>query len=130
MLYRKSYQREKILELLRGTKTHPTADWIYQKLKDDLPDLSLGTVYRNLKVLAKQGQIQKLPFGSTYDRFDGNAAPHYHIVCQRCGSVHDLEMPEIEDLNRRAEESSSFTVTHHRVDFFGICQKCQTENNS
>lgn len=128
MQYRKSRQREKILTLLRSTKSHPTADWIYHALKDDMPDLSLGTVYRNLRVLMEQGQIQKLPFGSTHDRFDGNAAPHYHIVCEGCGIVEDLEMPHLPEINNKAEQMSSFTIYRHRIDFFGLCKKCRNES--
>ena len=80
MQHRKSRQRERILLLLRKTASHPTAEWVYMKLKKEIPDLSLGTVYRNLKVLMEQGQIQKLPAGSVFDRFEGNIAPHYHLI--------------------------------------------------
>ena len=74
--YRKSKQRQKILGLLKATKSHPTASWIYEKLKHEFPSLSLGNVYRNLSILVEQGCIQELKFGSTFDRYDGNVNPH------------------------------------------------------
>jgi Fe2+ or Zn2+ uptake regulation protein len=125
MEYRKSQQRERILEILKETKSHPTADWIYMRLKEEIPDLSLGTVYRNLKVLMEQGHIQKLPFGSTFDRFEAKIAPHYHLVCEKCGLVEDFEMPQYSSINSQAEKMSAFKISRHRIDFFGLCEKCQ-----
>ena len=125
MEYRKSQQRERILEILKETKSHPTADWIYMKLKEEIPELSLGTVYRNLKVLMDQGLIQKLPFGSTFDRFEAKIAPHYHLVCEKCGVVEDFEMPQYSEINVQAEKMSAFKISRHRIDFFGLCEKCQ-----
>jgi Fur family peroxide stress response transcriptional regulator len=125
MEYRRSQQRERILEILKETKVHPTADWVYKKLKEEIPDLSLGTVYRNLKVLAEQGHIQKLPLGSTFDRFDAKIAPHYHLVCEKCGLIEDFEMPQYSDINQKAEKISTFKISRHRIDFFGLCKKCQ-----
>ena len=125
MQYRRSQQRDRILEILKETRSHPTADWIYKKLKEEIPELSLGTVYRNLNVLIAQGHIQKLPFGSTFDRFEAKIAPHYHLVCEKCGTVIDFEMPEYTDINKKAETMSSFKISRHRIDFFGLCEKCQ-----
>jgi Fur family transcriptional regulator, peroxide stress response regulator len=125
MEYRRSRQRDRILEILKETKVHPTADWVYKKLKEEIPYLSLGTVYRNLKVLAEQGHIQKLPFGSTFDRFEAKIAPHYHLVCEKCGLVEDFEMPQYSDINQKAEKISTFKISRHRIDFFGLCKKCQ-----
>lgn len=129
MQYRKSRQRERILEVLRETDSHPTADWIYRKLKDEIPELSLGTIYRNLKVLMDQGLILKLPFGSTYDRYDGQTAPHSHLICEKCGYVEDIDLPEYAEMKQRIEKMSSFTVTHHRFDFLGLCKKCRSTSN-
>jgi Fe2+ or Zn2+ uptake regulation protein len=128
MEYRKSQQRERILKILKETKSHPTADWIYMRLKEEIPELSLGTVYRNLKVLMDQGLIQKLPFGSTFDRFEAKIAPHYHLVCEKCGLVEDFEMPQYAAINSQAEKMSEFKISRHRIDFFGICGKCRKDN--
>ncbi len=125
MNHRKSRQRQRILEILNETRSHPTADWVYKKLKEEIPKLSLGTVYRNLNVLAEQGHIEKLPFGSTFDRFQAKIKPHYHLVCSRCGLVEDFHMPQYTEINKKAEKLSSFKNLHHRIDFFGLCKKCQ-----
>ena len=130
MNYRKSQQREKILSALKQTDTHPTADWVYAKLKDEIPGLSLGTVYRNLRVLIKQGHIQKLPFGSAFDRYEARITPHYHLVCEQCGRVEDFVMPHPVDINKQAQKMSRFKIRRHRIDFFGICEKCQRVNKA
>jgi Fur family transcriptional regulator, peroxide stress response regulator len=125
MKYRNSRQRQRILEILKETKSHPTADWVYNKLKEEIPELSLGTVYRNLNVLLEQGHIEKLPFGSTFDRFEAKIKPHYHLVCDKCGLVEDFDMPQYTDINKKAEKLCSFKILRHRIDFFGFCKKCQ-----
>lgn len=127
MKYRQSKQRDRILQIIRETNSHPTADWIYSKLKAEIPELSLGTIYRNLKVLMKQGHIQKLPFGSTFDRFEAKIAPHYHLVCEKCGIVKDFEMPQYSEINSKAEQMCTFKISRHRIDFFGLCEKCQSK---
>ena len=123
--YRKSPQRERILELLKHTRSHPTAEWIYGKLKKELPHLSLGTVYRNLRILEEQGEISTLTFGSSFDRFEGNTQPHYHFICTSCGTVMDLNLSIAEDLNRQANTASDATITSHRLEFYGICSECR-----
>jgi Fur family peroxide stress response transcriptional regulator len=126
MATRRSKQRERILQALQATDSHPTAEWIYQKLKPEIPNLSLGTVYRNLAILQEQGFVQKMPLGTT-DRFEGNITPHYHLVCERCGRVADIEIPMYAEINEKASTMSSFKINRHRIDFFGICEKCQNK---
>lgn len=123
--YKRSRQRERILEILRETDVHPTADWIYQRLKDEFPNLSMGTVYRNLQVLMEQGLATKIDFGSTFDRYEAKVMPHYHFVCDECGAIVDLEMPVDHELNDRARAATSFAVRRHRIEFFGICDRCR-----
>lgn len=127
--YKRSRQREKILELLQGTERHPTADWIYNELKEEFPDLSMGTVYRNLIVLIDQGLVNKIDFGSTFDRFDANVGPHYHFICEKCGAIMDLQMPVDQSLNERVNEATPFTAQRHRIEFFGICDRCKASGN-
>ncbi|TAL37490.1 MAG: transcriptional repressor [Spirochaetes bacterium] len=122
--YKRSKQRERILELLRGTHTHPSADWIYEKLKKEFSNLSMGTVYRNLTVLMEQGLIRKIDFGSTFDRFDANTANHYHFICESCGEISDVDMPFNTTLNETANRTGQFSVRHHRIEFYGTCGKC------
>jgi len=116
-----------MLELLEQTEIHPTADWLYHKLKNEFPSLSLGTVYRNLNILAEQHLIQKLPFGSTHDRYEAQKSPHYHLVCETCGCVQDFNMPHYTEINEQARKMSGFDISRHRIDFFGTCEKCHSK---
>ncbi len=130
MQHRRTLQRDRILQILREAKSHPTADWIYNRLKDEIPTLSLGTVYRNLKVLIEQDLVLRIPLGSDQDRFEAKIDPHYHLVCERCGKVIDFTMPYRSEINEQAQQFSGFKVHRHRIDFFGICETCQNENST
>ena len=125
--FRQSRQRNRILELLRSTGNHPTADWLYERLKKEFPQLSLGTVYRNLSHLIDQGLVKKIHFGSTFDRFEANVEPHYHLICESCGKILDFEMPIYNDLNEQAKKLTTFTIRHHKLEFFGMCEMCKTK---
>ncbi len=85
----------------------------------------MGTVYRNLQVLIEQGLAAKIDFGSTFDRFEAKVAPHYHFVCEGCGAIVDLDIPVDDALNERVREATSFAVRRHRIEFFGICDRCR-----
>lgn len=111
--------------MLTATATHPTANCLYDRMKKDFPDLSMGTVYRNLSILMEQGLVQKIDFGSTFDRFEARIEPHYHFICERCGAVSDLPMPVDESLNRRVSECTGFKARGHRIEFYGVCAKCE-----
>jgi Fur family peroxide stress response transcriptional regulator len=128
--FKRSKQREKILELLRSTGSHPTASWLYDRLKKEFPDLSMGTVYRNLNILIEQGLVRKIEFGSTFDRYDANINPHYHFICERCGAIIDLNLPMYEEINKRVEETTSLKAKRHRIEFFGLCDNCLAENKN
>ncbi|MBN1127452.1 MAG: transcriptional repressor [Chitinispirillaceae bacterium] len=117
------------MSYLRLTHSHPSADEIYRNLKQAIPHLSLGTVYRNLNTLIEQGLVQKLPLEDGIDRFEATIAQHYHLVCESCGTVKDFTMPHPVDINEQAEKLSRFTIKRHRIDFYGICEHCQTTNN-
>jgi Fur family peroxide stress response transcriptional regulator len=125
---RRSKQRDRILELLQSTTIHPTADWIYEQLKKEFPCLSLGTVYRNLSLLYEQGVIKKIQSGSTFDRFEAKVSPHYHLVCEKCGSIQDFEMKIYEELNSKARQLTDFSIREHKIEFFGVCSKCKTKS--
>ena len=90
-----SKQREAIKSFLVGRYDHPTAETVYLGIKQEFPNISLGTVYRNLSLLSDIGEIQKLSTGIGPDRFDGNAAPHYHFICTRCGRVLDIDLDQM-----------------------------------
>ncbi|MGN1084105.1 MAG: transcriptional repressor, partial [Lachnospiraceae bacterium] len=82
-----SRQRDAILEYLRSTASHPTADTVYENVREKIPNISLGTVYRNLNMLAESGEVLRLSCGGTSDRYDGCVKPHYHFLCRSCGNV-------------------------------------------
>jgi len=124
-MQRMTKQRRVILEILRSTDIHPTADWIYAKAREIIPDISLGTVYRNLGILKAQGEIAELNYGSTYSRYDGNPHPHYHHVCLECGRIADLPMPVRQDLEEEARAKGCGSVLYHRLEFYGLCPQCQ-----
>lgn len=117
-------QRKTILEELRKVTSHPTAEEIYQMVKVHLPNISLGTVYRNLDVLSLSGEIQKVDVDGNRLRFDGNPKKHYHIKCIKCGRVDDLhDMPEI-NITKAMRETTDWEITEHNLDFLGICPSC------
>ena len=128
--FRRSRQRERLLELLQESREHPTADRLYERLKAEFPDLSLGTVYRNLTILTEQGLVKKIDFGSTFDRFEANIKPHYHFVCESCNSINDLDLPVDESLNERVTSQTPFPARRHRIEFFGICDECKKKRDS
>ena len=116
---RYSRQRELIYEALRQTEQHPTAEMIYQWLKPANPSLSLGTVYRNLNLLADEGAIRRMAF--PVERYDAKTMPHPHFCCDQCGAVYDLHLPYDAELDRQALLASGHDVTGHEVVFHGIC---------
>ncbi len=119
-----SRQRESIKRYLMGTKAHPTADMVYQGVREEYPNISLGTVYRNLNFLVEQGEALRLTCGDGSEHYDGNPEPHYHLMCNQCGRVLDLEMPSLEHINTLAAAHFDGTVEGHSVLFFGACPEC------
>jgi Fur family peroxide stress response transcriptional regulator len=121
---RRSALRERILTLLRGTGSHPTASWIYGRLRREYPALSLGTVYRNLGILVDLGLVNRIDNGSTFDRYDAKTLPHYHFICEKCHSVTDLDIPVDPALNDRVTAATPLKAVRHEIEFFGLCEKC------
>jgi Fur family peroxide stress response transcriptional regulator len=122
--FKHSKKREAILGLLQSTRSHPTASWIYENLKGCIPDLSLGTVYRNISVLRMQGLVRSLGVVEGEERFDGFALPHPHIVCSVCGAVSDVPQEETDSLCRFVETSGLTCVDPLCTVFYGICECC------
>ncbi len=121
-----SRQRQLIKEVLITRKDHPTADIVYQNVRMQNPNISLGTVYRNLTRLAENGEIIRLNVGDGSDHFDADISPHYHFVCCACGSVTDLDADpdQIDALNALAAEGFEGHVAGHITYFYGTCQNC------
>ncbi len=126
---RYSKKREAILAAIRGTDCHPSAEWVYRRLKPDHPDLSLGTVYRNLVFFRERGDIQSVGVIQGQERFDGITAPHSHFVCNRCGAVLDLPgvAPE-QDVPPAVSAQYGFTVERRELTFYGTCKTCQQDH--
>ena len=126
---RYSKKREAILEAIRSTKCHPSADWVYQTLKPTHPDLSLGTVYRNLEFFRQHGNIISVGVVKGQERFDATTDPHTHFVCSCCGSVIDLdEIPPDAGLDRAVCEKYGLSVERQELLFRGQCQNCMKTN--
>lgn len=124
---RYSRQRELIYQALCRTSEHPTAEMVYQTLKPDNPSLSLGTVYRNLNLLASEGLITRMPF--PVERYDADTSPHPHLSCRCCGGVSDLRLPYDSALDRAAERTGC-QVDGHTVLFTGLCSRCAQRQSS
>lgn len=118
-----SKQRDAILKELRSRKDHPTAEDLYLTLKTEMPNLSLGTVYRNLNMLASDGVILKISFEGA-DRYDGNRDLHYHFRCVECGMVSDVDVPPFDDINSKAQAYAKGRIDTHELIFCGVCNEC------
>ena len=122
-------KRDAILHCVRSTDAHPSADWVFEHVKEQVPDISLATVYRNLALFKEQGLITSLGTVKGVERFDGNTDPHVHFICTQCGSV--LDLPEIsvpEELNSAVAQSSGGRVDNCQLSFTGICGECRKLN--
>ncbi|GAB4326878.1 MAG: transcriptional repressor [Calditrichia bacterium] len=128
--FKRSLQREKILEALRGTTTHPTAEWVFEQVKPQIPELSLGTVYRNLNILVEMGEVKEVPGADSVRRFDGFTHPHPHFVCQRCGSVYDVEATVSREMLGNMAENLPHRVDNVELTLFGICKNCLNRFNN
>lgn len=120
-----SKQRESIKNFLVNRYDHPTAETVYLNIRKEFPNISLGTVYRNLNLLAEIGEIQKLSPGIGPDRFDGNPAPHYHFICRHCGCVMDLTVSGLDHINILAGQDFDGEIEGHITYFYGSCPSCK-----
>jgi Fur family ferric uptake transcriptional regulator len=125
MSSRRTPQREAILEAVRSTMDHPTADWVYRQARRRLPRISLGTVYRNLKALSAQGLIREIHAGDQPARFDGNTGQHHHVRCLSCGRVNDLPLSVDVRREEAAARALNYRVLGHHVEVHGLCPGCQ-----
>jgi Fur family peroxide stress response transcriptional regulator len=131
MVRKHSAKRDAILNILKGTGAHPGAQWVYERLKPAMPDLSLGTVYRNLKFFREEGAALSVGVVNGEERFDGVTKPHPHLVCSRCGAVLDLPSEQADALcggfeQARSLAETSFAIDFRRTLFYGLCGDCGT----
>ncbi len=124
MSSRRSRQRDVVLEVVRSTMEHPTADWVYRQARRRLPQISLATVYRNLKRLAADGAIREV-HSAGQSRFDCNTGRHYHIRCLGCGRVGDLPLSVDDRIERDASRATNYRIVGHDVEIQGLCPSCQ-----
>lgn len=121
---RHSRQRDRIYEYLVCAKDHPSADMIYEHLRDEMPNLSLGTVYRNLKVLEEMGKVRRVTTLQNVERYDATCHDHAHFVCERCGCVKNLQILDIQKVRDICNVDAKDTVTRMNVMFMGMCTEC------
>ena len=130
MISRRTRQKETILNVLRGTNSHPTADWVYEQVRMEIPNISLGTVYRNLRLLTQEGKIMELGLPRSLSRFDANTKNHYHFRCDLCHQVSDLDEPVDIALDKGVTGRTGFKIRQHRLEFRGLCLECQRRATS
>jgi len=118
-------QRRAILEEFRTPGRHLTADAVYERVRRRIPNISLGTVYRNLEMLSRAGLIKTLHLGGGQRQYDGGMHRHYHVRCIRCGKVSDVSADSFKDLEAAAARASDFEVLGHELGFEGICAECR-----
>lgn len=121
-----SRQRELIKQSLQGRKDHPTAEMVYAAIREEHPQISLGTVYRNLSLLVEMGEIQKLSIEDGPYRFDWNTEPHYHFFCRQCHAVTDMEVGEdpVQEKLPAIQSCFSGRIERYTTEFYGICNNC------
>ena len=119
-----SRQRECILKNLQSRRDHPTADMVYESVQVEEPNISLGTVYRNLSFLAENGQVLKISTGIGPDHFDGFTEAHNHFVCRKCGRVLDLDYIADEKIIADASKNFNGEIEGYDLQFYGTCEDC------
>lgn len=120
-----SKKRQDIYYCLKSTDTHPSAEWVYYKLKNKYPDLSLGTVYRNINELESEGKICSVGVVGNKERFDGRTEPHTHLICRKCGKIMDantITLPD--DLLKTVNETVGFATDYSKIELVGLCADC------
>jgi len=121
---RMTNQRLRILEYLKKVNTHPTAEMVYNEVVKDLPNITLATVYRNLNHLGEQGEINRLDVKCT-SHFDGDMSFHQHCICKKCGKIHDLFEPKINQDTMKKVKSNNFEPKSINILIYGICKQCK-----
>ncbi|MEW6666297.1 MAG: transcriptional repressor [Thermodesulfobacteriota bacterium] len=123
-----THQRQVILEEVKKGPEHPTADEVYERVRKRLPRISMGTVYRNLDILASSGQIHMIQPGHPQKRFDGETRDHYHLTCVRCGKIEDAPIEPsdntLENLENALGRMTKFGIFGHKLEFLGLCAAC------
>ena len=127
--YKLTPQRLAVARILARSEGHPSVDAIHDQLQEDFPTMSLATVYRNVMLIKSLGEVLEIGFPEGGNRYDGNKPyPHPHVICVRCKKIIDPELSSLKDVTREVMATSGFKILTHRMDFFGICSACQSED--
>lgn len=122
--YKATPQRIAICRIALNSRTHPSAQQVYEEVKKTHPTVSLATVYKTLEVLRELDLLQEINFPKGQARFDSYMNPHINLVCLKCGSITDIDDKAIKEIIRKVTASTKFKPTGQRIDVYGICQKC------
>lgn len=128
-IFKRTQQREAIMNFLQTRKDHPTADVIYQNVRKEHPNISLGTVYRNLSILAERGDILRLNYDGKFDHFDACTNPHCHFYCKNCHAITDLELELPSTLLKKAKGNFKGEIDGFSMFFYGTCEECEEKQN-
>ncbi len=127
--HRLTPQRLAILRILAESRGHPSVEDIHKALLKDFPTTSLATVYKTITRLKDENEVLELEFSDLANRYDGNTpTPHPHAICTRCGAICDPDTPPLEELAKLVADRTGFRITSHRLDFYGLCPKCQEQD--
>ena len=127
---RMTSQRYAILEYLAIDGNHPTANEVYEYLRDDFPNMSVATVYNNLNFFKEAGVVNELSFGEDSSRFDLTETQHYHAICKYCEKVIDFNYPQLKNIENEIENLTKFKIDAHEFKVTGICEECQKKDNN
>ena len=123
-MQRNTLQRKIILDALTKLKTHPAVEEVYAEIQNDYPSISKTTVYRNLRLLTKNGVIREVSLPDGFERYDPRTDHHYHFKCRNCGKIFDIDMEYLAGINDSVQEKYSFQVDEHDIVFMGVCAGC------
>ena len=126
--FRITPQRMAVLKILAASKGHPSVDQIYREVRAQFPTTSLATIYKTVLLLKELGEVLQLGFPDGSNRYDGNRPfPHPHVICTKCKEVMDPELFSMDELGKEMSSRTGYKILYHRLDFFGLCPRCQEE---
>jgi len=124
--FRLTPQRLAIIRILSASKAHPTVDDVYREVRAQFPTTSVATVYKTITLLKELNEVLELGFPDGSNRYDGNRPyPHPHAICTKCGKILDPEISSVDELSEEMKKKTGYTISFHRLDFFGLCPDCQ-----
>jgi Fur family transcriptional regulator, peroxide stress response regulator len=121
-------QRLALLTIIASSEEHPSVDQLFELIKTDFPTTSLATIYKTLSLLKAVGEVLELNLAGVGSRYDGNKpCPHPHVVCTKCGQIIDSDFEALAELSLEMAKKTGYRITHHQLNFFGLCPTCQKE---